>query len=319
MADSLANHGQVVMDAILNATGEEADYYRLFGHLDKWVRPCKRKSVAVKLHQSDEGGFVYLIMDHASGSEIVKGCTDTKAKPLTHEERREFARQRQQRQLAAIARAARKCRMLSSLARRVWHNSTKSCEWNGTFEYLLRKREKYAKNARFFVSHKRTVLLLPMVCPFNGLQSLYLVFPNGFKRPLKGTASKGLMMAISDKPLEQSPVIWITEGYITGLTLHWSVSTAVVVAFTAGNLVNVVEKLVRKYPNATLKLCADNDVDTLAKRGFNPGIDAANKVKEAFPQVEIFIPEFPEGAKGASDYNDLRNYLQGAQSGRVVK
>jgi putative DNA primase/helicase len=177
----------------------------------------------------------------------------------------------------------------------------------------VRKREPIALNAKFYKSHKRDLLLLPMFCPFDGVKSLYVIDAKGFKRPLKGTATNGLMMAISDKSLGEALIIWIVEGYATGLSLHRSVGESVVVAFTAGNLLNVVEKLVKKYPNARLKLCADNDVDTFVKRGFNPGVKAANKVKEAFPEVEILMPEFPEGASGLSDFNDLSCYLEDQQ------
>ncbi len=54
-------------------------------------------------------------------------------------------------------------------------------------------------------------------------------------------------------------VIWLTEGYATGLTVHRLTGEAVCVALSANNLAAVAEQLCSHYPDARLLLAADND------------------------------------------------------------
>jgi len=315
------DHEQAVVDACLEWCGELPPVEKAVLRVGKWHRFQSRKSLVIKLYHADGGGYVYLIQDHVSGC-FHKGCTDllTDRAPMTAKERYQLKQKRLKQAAACQARAARKAVLLSGYVVNIWNKAMKPDSLPTLFEYLKQKGEPVAKNARFFKSHKRFVMLLPMVCPLDRvIKSLYLVSENGFKRPLKGTAMQGLCMAISDTDLFTEPVLWVTEGYATGLSLFNAMNQPVVVAFSSGNLLPVVRKLVAAYPQAQLKLCSDNDVDTLARRGFNPGIDAAKKVQGAFPHVEVFTPQFPEGATGLSDFNDLTQYLkrQGVQGGTL--
>ena len=306
------DHAARIVDACNDATGESPPADAVLSKIDRWLRYGDSKAFALKVHSVD-GGYIYLITDHMTG-ETFKGCTAQSSETFTPEQRREFAKQRKAQELARAERLARKDRMLSAAARRIWKGLMLPDKRWKPFPYMVKKNEPVL-NARFFVSRKRDVMVLPMVCPFGGLRSLYLIDRNGFKRPLLGTAVTGLMMAISDKPLSEVRRIGVCEGYATGLTVHRLFDVPVVVAFTCHNLLPVIEKLRRKYPNAELVLFADNDADTFKKRGFNPGIDAAKTVQAEYPDIEIVIPDVPAGATGISDFNDLAIHLERAPSG----
>lgn len=306
------DHEALIMDACFSLTGEMPDAERVLSKIGRWLRFGQNNGFALKVHEVD-GGYIYIIQDHVSG-ESAKGCTAAKNEAITPEQRREYARKRKQHEQARAAKLARKDRMLSAMVKRLWPLLDRPESRAERFPYLRTKRE-VPKNVRFFESHKRDVMVVPMVCCFAGLKSFYLITATGFKRPLLGTATTGLMMAISYSPLEQASRIGIVEGYATGLTVSRLFRVPVVVAFTCHNLISVIEKLRRKYPNAELVLYADSDVETFEKRGFNPGLDAAKKVQEQFPEVEVVIPEYPPDATGCSDFNDLNCWLEDQNGG----
>lgn len=73
-------------------------------------------------------------------------------------------------------------------------------------------------------------------------------------------------------------VTCICEGLATGLAVYQAVRGArVVVAFDAGNLLPVVQRL---RPTGSVVIAADNDWGTEHKRGINPGLDKARNAAE---------------------------------------
>lgn len=87
------------------------------------------------------------------------------------------------------------------------------------------------------------------------------------------------------------------EGLATGLAVFQAMRSArVVVCFDAGNLVPVVERI---KPTGAVVIAADNDHETEARRGINPGI---TKAREAAKVIGCGVA-YPEGIKG-SDWAD---------------
>ncbi|QYF95214.1 hypothetical protein KY495_08695 [Massilia sp. PAMC28688] len=67
----------------------------------------------------------------------------------------------------------------------------------------------------------------------------------------------------------------LLESFATRLTIfHALPNCRVIVAFNAGNLPVVAERMQRFAMGV---VCADNDWETLARRGFSPGLDEAGK------------------------------------------
>jgi putative DNA primase/helicase len=113
-------------------------------------------------------------------------------------------------------------------------------------------------------------LLVVPVTVDGRLSSVQTIAPDGAKRFWPGAPVKGGYYLI------QRPGAALTafvEGLATGLAVYQAVRAAnVVVTFDAGNLPVVVQRL---RPMGSVVVCGDNDHATLARRGFNPGMNAA--------------------------------------------
>ncbi len=60
------------------------------------------------------------------------------------------------------------------------------------------------------------------------------------------------------------------------------------VAFDAGNLAHVAKALRSAYPAALLVLCGDDDVQTFARTGNNPGRDKATAAARSVQGLAVF-------------------------------
>jgi putative DNA primase/helicase len=126
--------------------------------------------------------------------------------------------------------------------------------------------------------------------PFNGTDKLFQ----------KGGRKSGLWHWCGD-PAGAS-VLLVAEGYATAASLHQATGRPVAVAFDAGNLAPVAKALHQAHPAALIVLCGDDDADTHARTGHNPGRDKATAATRAVQGLAVF----PEGLPtGASDFNDL--------------
>lgn len=104
-------------------------------------------------------------------------------------------------------------------------------------------------------------------------------------------------------------VLLVAEGYATAASLHQATGHPVAVAFDAGNLLPVAKALRQLYPAALLVLCGDNDVQTHARTGRNPGRDKATAAAKAVQGIAVLpVEQLPEGG---SDFNDLHQHIGG--------
>lgn len=113
----------------------------------------------------------------------------------------------------------------------------------------------------------------------------------------------------ADRPAR--PVVLVAEGYATAATLHEATGYPAAVAFDAGNLLHVARALRQLHPLALLVVCGDDDSDTEAKTGTNPGRVKATAAARAVGAVALF----PEGLPpGGSDFNDAATQNGGDHS-----
>ena len=114
---------------------------------------------------------------------------------------------------------------------------------------------------------------------------------------LKGGRKSGLWHCIGDP--KNAPVILVCEGYATGATLHEATGRPVAVAFDAGNLASVAQALRKAHPSAYLMICGDDDRETAAKIGRNPGRDTAQAAAERVGVRASAV--FPEGLSNGAE------------------
>jgi len=129
---------------------------------------------------------------------------------------------------------------------------------------------------------------------------------------LKGGRKSGLWHWCGDPA--GTGVLLIAEGYATAASLHQATGRSVAVAFDAGNLAHVAKALRKAYPAALLVLCGDDDVQTFARVGHNPGRDKATAAAGAVHGLTVFPEGLPEGG---SDFNDMHQ-VAGLEAVRLV-
>lgn len=136
--------------------------------------------------------------------------------------------------------------------------------------------------------------------------------------PINATKS-GSAMVIGDRSKIKEGYL-VAEGFATGATLHETSGKPVIVAFDAGNVKRVAEKLAETMPTTPVTFCADNDAfnaknDGVLKAEAAAGLfhkDVADVVYPVFSEDEI--KRFQEKRTGyPSDFNDLAE-LRGKES-----
>lgn len=123
------------------------------------------------------------------------------------------------------------------------------------------------------------------------LVSLQFICADGTKKLLPHGQTKAGRCFIG-KP-EGAEVIAVAEGFATAASVHLATGYPVAVAFTAGNINDVVAGLRRNHPDALIIIAADNDLRSSGAKAGNTGVDAArsavlrfgNKIKVAIPEL----------------------------------
>ncbi len=171
----------------------------------------------------------------------------------------------------------------------------------GTSAYLTRKGVqpygvRFAADGRVLVPMRDAagklwnVQRIAPVKPTNGPDKLFL----------KGGRKTGLFHWCGDPA--GAAVLLVAEGYATAASVHQATARPVAVAFDAGNLIHVAKALHQTHPEALIVLCGDDDVQTFAAKGHNPGRDKAEAAARAVGGLAVFPENLPEGG---SDFNDM--------------
>lgn len=111
-------------------------------------------------------------------------------------------------------------------------------------------------------------------------------------------------------PLENQKEFLICEGFATAMTIQNIIQKPTIMAIDAGNLINICDRLLKKYPNKKITIFADNDLKKELQNKSNTGLQCAFKCKEKYPQINIIYPQIDSKmAKKITDFNDMINIL----------
>jgi putative DNA primase/helicase len=262
-------------------------------------------TVATLLHLAKEHGFTLPKNGQAPAAPT--------AAELAERERQRAERQRQAQALTDAGHLA-----TAEQAAAQWQDASES----GASPYLFRKGVQ-PHGVRFAAGD---VLLVPLRDGAGKLWNLQRIAPSKpesgapEKLFLKGGRKSRLWHLVGDlasgADATGPAVLLIAEGYATAATLHEATGYPVAVAFDAGNLQHVARALRTLYPSALLVLCGDDDRDTEAKTGTNPGRVKATAAARAVHGLALF----PEGLPaGGSDFNDLHSHHGGAAGLEAVR
>jgi putative DNA primase/helicase len=141
-------------------------------------------------------------------------------------------------------------------------------------------------------------LMVPGYNVDGGIRTIQYIRADGKKRFETGAEKKGAFFEI---PGDDSPVI-LAEGYSTAASIHAATGQTVIVAFDAGNLIEVARVVKKRYPSSEIIIAADNDQWKPAIG--NTGVEAATDAAIEF-DAKIAIPQFRDTETKPTDFNDL--------------
>ena len=293
---ALLEHGieATNMDALLSRLGDTEGKQIRFSTASK---PRKKNGSAIAYH--DRGlPFLVLATDWATGAEMKWVAFD--AETLTPEEQEQQKRRIAEAKQAREEEHAREWEQAAIRAARYWHSCGQA---DPQHPYLQRK------GIRAHKARQQGQELVLLLTDFNGKAwSVQTIDEAGNKRLMAG-GKKAEHFIVVDGPAYPARVL-ICEGYATGCTLAEIDPTALVLAAVdCGNLRAVATGARKRWPDADLIVCGDDDRRTPG----NPGATAARAAALA-AGARFALPDWPASAPvHLSDFNDLHNWQRGQQ------
>ncbi len=291
--------GRDLFDAWSQTAG---DHYDAKATRDTWksVKAGGGVTVGTLLHLAKSHGFEVPRADQAPAK------PDPEAAARLERERAQRQQVEQQQTEAAQARAA-------TDAQALWDSASDT----GQSPYLERKGVQ-GHGVRYT---PEGWLLVPLRDATGKLWNVQRIAPakpaeGTDKLFLKGGRKSGLWHLLGTVPAGAGAVVLVAEGYATAASLHEATGHAVAVAFDAGNLAKVAKALHKQYPSALLVVCGDDDRDTEARTGTNPGRVKASQAAKAVQGLALFPEGLPEGG---SDFNDLHAHHGGTAGLEAVR
>jgi phage/plasmid primase-like uncharacterized protein len=142
-------------------------------------------------------------------------------------------------------------------------------------------------------------ILVPLHGPDGKIQSLQTIDPAGHKLFCSDLPTAAGMFVIGQKIAETAGPVLLCEGFATAATLHEATGHTVVVAFNAGNLAKVAERLEATHSGIRWTVAGDDD----RGKAKNPGREAAIAAARILGCPAVF-PKFPAVSLG-TDFNDM--------------
>lgn len=265
------------------------------------------------------GTLLYLAKEH--GFELPKsprGALSTSSEERARQEQEKAQRDREEQARTAADQEAAAAKALTR-----WNAANEE----GQSPYLVRKGVQ-AHGVRFDLDG---TVLVPVRDENGKLWNLQRIAPQplpdgGDKRFLKGGRKSGCWHQLGAFPDASDPgadagragplVILVAEGYATAATVHEATGRPAAAAFDAGNLLKVAKALRQRYPSSILVLCGDDDVQTSASKGVNPGREKATAAAQAVGGLAVFPTGLPDGG---SDFNDIACHIGGADGLAAVQ
>ncbi len=244
------------------------------------------------------------------------------SKPLTAEERAAFKEKMESDRRRRAEEEAAMHAMAAERANAIWNGAAEASDVHpylkrkGVAPFCLRVGDwvrEYGTDPNTGEVREARVsnaLLVPIKRTKNEIVSLQAIFPddkNALRRDkdfLPGGEKRGCFFTIGKTTeVDGKTVVVICEGYATGASLSMATGLAVVVAFDAGNLLPVAEKVRNQWKDAVILVAADNDRWTKTPID-NPGVTRAREAAERVRGL-VAVPKFASAEGNPTDFNDL--------------
>ncbi len=162
--------------------------------------------------------------------------------------------------------------------------------------YLKKKQVEAAEDIR---QDAHGNLLIPITDINGNITSLQKITPEGVKIFMDKGRVKGCFYKIEGVDDAENLVICIAEGYATAMTIHMATGLTTYSCLYASNLLATAVQLRKRYPDATIIICADNDYANKTNTGYTKAMEAAYAVGAI-----VAIPPILGQGKNV-DFNDF--------------
>ena len=179
---------------------------------------------------------------------------------------------------------------IAKVARQMWADGYAS----GEHRYVNSKQLTGLNGAR--IDANTGALLIPMWMHGVGLINLQVIDQNGSKRFLKNGKVAGAYSVIGR--LDKAERVLVCEGWATGASLFEKYDSPVVIAFNAGNLMQVCRSLRVRFENIAVVVAGDDDRQSTPNIGRFKAIKAATAIG-----AQLAWPELCQCCK-CTDHND---------------
>lgn len=173
-------------------------------------------------------------------------------------------------------------------ANNIWNNINYA---EGEHDYLITKKVK-----PYDIGIQGEKLVIPAYNNNEEIKALQYIRTDGQKRFLTGSSKAGHYFTIKGR----NDIIYITEGYATGATIHEATNQTVIIAFDSGNILPVAKNIRTKFNNTEIIICADNDRFNKINIGVEKATKASLEIKS-----KLIIPQFKNDSHKGTDFNDL--------------
>ena len=244
----------------------------------KFLRFGRNNAVSAKLFDDGLGGYLH---DWRTGEKFFWFADQGAMSPDDYAKRRQESERLKQahdaKQRIAYANASKQA---IDLFGRALHASE-------SHPYLVKKRVK-----PYGIKALDANLLIPVYSVLGDFQSIQFINADGGKKFLKGGQMQGGCHFIGE--IQQTKPIYLCEGYATASSVYEDAKCLTIVAFNAGNLINVATDLRAHLPDTEIVIAGD--CDPVGKK-------YAEMASIAVNGVTVF-PDFSDSSKGYTDFND---------------
>jgi putative DNA primase/helicase len=247
-------------------------------HAGKFIRFGRNNSVSAKLFDDGLAGFIH---DWRTGEKFFWFADQKRMLPNDYVQRREESERLKQ------ARDAKQRISYANASRQAIELFSRALIAPEGHPYLIKKKIK-----PYGIKSLNGNLLIPVYSVLGTFQSIQFIDANGEKKFLKGGQMQGGCHFIGE--IHDGKPIYISEGYATAYSVYEDTQCLTIVAFNAGNLINVATDLRAHLPDAEIVIAGDCD---------SAGKEYAEKASRAINGLTVF-PDFSDSSKGYSDFND---------------
>jgi putative DNA primase/helicase len=266
-------------------TNQFIDFIRSLGYepksdliAGKFVRFGRKGSVSAKLFDDGLGGVIH---DWRTGEKHYWFANKDGLSPA------EYAKRKQESERLKQAHDTKQRISYTNASRWAIELFSKALNASESEPYLVKKGVK-----PYGIKAQDGCLLIPVYSVLGDFQSIQFIDADGNKKFLKGGQMHGGCHFIGE--IAPCKPVYICEGYATAASVYEDTQCLTIVAFNAGNLINVATDLRTHLPDVEIVIAGDCDP---------VGRKYAEMASIAVNGATVF-PDFVDSSKGYTDFND---------------